>query len=439
MKFHHTGAILRLAGPLILSMSTITLLQVIDAVVLGHHSVSAVAAMGPSTFSVILVQGLFFGASGYAGTLVAMEFGRNNPTGVRRKTWLGILFSTWGGLAALLLAWPLGKFFFWLGHTPEVAAQEAIYFRVMVAGTILPTLSSALSGWLSGIGRTRAAFSASLISFLVNALLTPPWVLGFWGFPRWGILGAALSTLVAQTAGVLWLLWLFRSAGGFAHPEDRRHPRHEWRRFLGLAVPHGMRISTELVAWTAFLAFIGRLGTEALAASSIVFRINGLAFFPAWGLGQATGILVAQSHGAKAHQRIWRIAMEGLGIGGAWMIGFALILVLAPMPLLRMFQIDSPQTLEIAVVLMRFVAFYCLFDAGNVVLSGVLASLGDTKWVLSAFLISTGTFLLGLALLDAFAPSIWSEWSLATVFVLTTALLWLARLRHVVSGFGKTS
>lgn len=438
MKPTHAGALLRLAAPLILSMSTVTILQVIDAVVLGHHSEAAVAAMGPASFAVILVQGLLFGTAGYAGTLVATAFGANDPARVRRSTWMGLRFSAWTGIAALLLAWPLGEVFLHLGHAPETASGEALYFRTLVAGSVLPTLNAALSGWLAGIGRTRVSFLVSLGAFAANILVAPPLVLGWFGLPRMGLLGAAIATLVAQAVSLAAFALLFHRADGFRHPVDRVAEPGEMRSFLGLAVPQGLRISVELLAWTVFLAFVGRLGTEALAASSIAFRINGLAFFPALGLGQAAGILVAQARGGERGGDIRPIAFQALALGELWMLGFAGIFLFLPGPLLDVFDVAHPLTRADGILILRFVAFYCLFDAANVILASVLSSLGDTRWTLVVFLVATTMFIGVLGIADANHASVGVLWAMATIFVIATAIAWVWRFarRPVETGSG---
>ena len=138
---------------MILSSSMVMWMQVVDALVLSRHSDAAVAAMGPSSMAVILVQGLLFGTSGYAGTFVAHHHGAGDPDGVRRATWLGIHVSWISGIFALFLGWPLGELFRFAGHAPEVARQEMTYASICLAGSVFPVLNGAFAGWLSGIGR----------------------------------------------------------------------------------------------------------------------------------------------------------------------------------------------------------------------------------------------------------------------------------------------
>ncbi len=430
--FKHVPRLLKLAGPMILSTSAITFMQIIDAIVLSRYSSTAVAAIGPSGMAVILFQGLLFGTAGYAGTFVAHNHGRGDAQGVRSAAWLGIYAALFSGVAALAVAWPIAGLFQLAGHEPLVARDERTYFWICMAGSLFPVLGAAWSGWLSGIGRPVISTGVTFVSFVVNALLAWGLVLGEWGLPRMGIAGAAQATVAAQAVAALLYALLFARAGGFADAVARRFDWPEFRRFLSLAMPMGLRISGELAAWTLFLVVVGRLGTVELAASSIAFRINGLAFFPALGLGQAAGILVGHARGAGKDHEIPGIAWQSLAVCEVWMLLMATLFATASAPLMAVFAGSGPESariVETGSLLMKFVAFYCMFDAANVMIGCVLASTGDTRWLARTFVISSGFFVALLWLLSLLYPSLIAEWVLATLFVFTTALIWLLRFR----------
>ncbi|HJV66978.1 MAG TPA: MATE family efflux transporter [Geomonas sp.] len=417
---------------MILSTSAITLMQIIDALVLSRHSSQAVAAIGPAGMAVILFQGFLFGTAGYAGTFVAHSHGRGDARGVRSSAWLGIHCSLASGILALAAAWPLAQLFRLAGHEPAVAAGENAYFFICMAGSFFPVLGSALGGWLSGIGRPALVTCVTFFSFAVNALLAWGLVLGEWGLPRLGIAGAALATVAAQAVAALLYVLLFVGAGGFADRIARRLNWQEMRRFLALATPMGLRISGELAAWTLFLVVVGRLGTVELAACSIAFRINGMAFFPALGLGQAAGVLVGHARGAGRDDLIPAITEQSLLVCELWMLAMALVFATCSEPLMAFFAGSGPEAsriVETGSLVMKFVAFYCLFDAVNVMLGCVLASAGDTQWIARTFFVCSTIFLLLLWLIDRTAPGLFAEWTLATSFVFATALIWSFRFR----------
>jgi MATE family multidrug resistance protein len=78
---------------------------------------------------------------------------------------------------------------------------------------------------------------------------------------------------------------------------------------------------------------------------------------------------------------------------------------------------------------MKFVAFYCLFDAANVMIGCVLAAVGDTRWLARTFLVCSGLFLVLLWLIDRITPGLIVEWTLATLLVFATAVIWALRFK----------
>lgn len=430
IKFHHVPRLLRLAGPLILSSSAIMTMQIIDAYVLSWHSAEAVAAMGPSSLSVLLFQGFLFGVAAYAGTFVAHNYGHRDRQGVWKSAWLGIHAALLSGIAALLVAWPLSRIFTLIGHDPLVARYEETYFLICLAGSFFPVLGGALTGWLSGIGRPLAIAWVSVFSFAINAVLTWGLVLGKWGMPRLGIGGAAVGTVTAEMISATLYAILFFKAGGFSDPAARRFDWVNFRYFLRLALPLGLRITGEVVAWALFLVVVGRLGVVELAASSIAFRVNGLAFFPAMGLGQAAGILVGQARGAGRDDLVPAITWQSLGVAEIWMVVMAIFFATASTPLMAIFAGQGPDSGRIIAagnLILKFVAVYCLVDAANLLLGWILASAGDTRWLARAYLVSSAVFLILLWLTDRFIPGLIAEWTLATVFIAATALIWTVR------------
>jgi MATE family multidrug resistance protein len=272
----------------------------------------------------------------------------------------------------------------------------------------------------------------TFVSLAVNALLAWGLVLGEWGLPRMGIAGAALATVAAQAVAAVLYAILFAKTGGFSDSVARRFRWVEFRHFLTIAVPMGLRISGELAAWTLFLVVVGRLGTVELAASSIAFRINGMAFFPALGLGQAAGILVGHARGAGNDDDIPAIAWQSLVVCEIWMLAMAILFAAASAPLMLIFAGNGPESasiVETGSLLMKFVAFYCLFDAANVMIGCVLAAVGDTRWLARTFLVCSGLFLALLWLIDRIAPGLVVEWTLATLLVFATAVIWAIRFK----------
>jgi MATE family multidrug resistance protein len=204
-----------------------------------------------------------------------------------------------------------------------------------------------------------------------------------------------------------------------------------WR-LIKFGLPNGFRFFAEIAAWTIFLFFIGRIGASELAATSISWRINGVAFFPIIGLSEAVRILVGQAQGRNETDESAHVTWQGLILAELWMIATAVLFLLFPHAWYQLFQgstAGSPLIAEHGVVLLRFIAAYCLLDAANIVVCGALVAAGDTRWTFRASLLAHGIFAASLCVADYLKLGLYTEWYFATVFVMLIALVWIVRFR----------
>ena len=437
------STILRLGLPLILSMSGLMVMMLLNRAFLKWHSREAIAAIGAAGMTCFLVMSLFIGAASFTSTFVAQYIGAGQSRRAGAAVWQGLIFSVATGGLVACLSFAAEPIFRWMNHPPDVTALEVDYFRITCWGAPLSILVAAISGFFSGRGDTKTLMFAQLFGFAVNVFFDYTLILGELGFPRLGIRGAAISNIIAQGAIFLPLLVHFLS------PRARREfgawaglgiePRL-FLRLIRFGLPNGARFAAELLAWTVFLIFVGRLGKLESEATNIVWVLNGFAFFPVIGLSEAIRVLVGQAQGQGRPDLAARCTWRGLLLGEVWMVSLAALYVAIPGPLLLLFSdaqnsggVQFEQTAEVCTVLLRFVAVYCLLDGVNIVVMGALQGVGDTAWTMVISLLLHGAFLVSLIVLDqqrsTLSSPLYAEWTAATIFVMVIALVWFARFR----------
>ena len=112
------------------------------------------------------------------------------------------------------------------------------------------------------------------------------------------------------------------------------------------------------------------------------------------------------------------------------MMGTAALFILFPRQWYAIFLGAAPGAAaitDVGVVLLRFVAAYCLMDAANIVVCGSLVAAGDTLWTFWANLVAHSAFVAALWIADSLKLGLWVEWPIATVFVFVLATVWLVR------------
>jgi MATE family multidrug resistance protein len=426
--------ILKLAVPLIFSLIGLVLMQFVDALFLAWYSKETLAAVVPAGMAATLVISPFQGTAMFTSTLVAHYVGARRPERAFAATWQGIYFSILGGFIVLLIGFAAEPLFNWVAHSEKIRSLEQRYFAVLCWFSFSTICGSALSGFFSGRGHTAKLAIVQLTGLAANTLLDYCLIFGYWGFPELGIGGAAYATVIAQGLVALILFVLFiRSRQTSGHPwKDRGFELKLFRRLLHFGIPNGLRFAFEMLAWTLFIFFIGRIGDNELAASNIVFRINSFAFFPIIGLGQAVGVLVGQAQGAGNISKTVRLTYTGFYLAEIWMIVIAAILVLFPFNILNLFNGNGvvgtyQPVIALGVILLRFVAVYSLLDACNIIFVSSLQSAGDTRWTMIFSIVSNCSFLGALMVADYLKVSIWFQWTIATIYVMVAAITWLIR------------
>lgn len=381
-----------LSWPVVLGQLATMSMQVVDTVMVGRVSADAMAAVSLGTWWCFAGIVFAFGMTRALDPIVSQAHGAGDTSAVGRALARGV------GLS-IVLSLP-GAAFFWLAepglrllgqpaHLVPTAGQFARIFALAAPGfLVFNTLRSVLQAQ----GLMRPATIAIVVANLVNAAVDYVFVLGHFGAPRLGALGAACATVTSTWVQVGVLVWLVRA-----------HLRRFWPGwgavFDGPALwalarvgaPQGFQMASEV--WSFLLAgfLVGTFGAADLAGHTIVMQLASLSFMFPMGVGAAAATRVGNLIGAG---RAWgQVAVAAHGLGIACMATSALCFLLFPGPLAGVFTVD-PDAIRMAGVLLPIAAAFQLFDGTQVVAFGVLRGAGDLTVPAAANIV--GFWVLGL-------------------------------------------
>lgn len=386
--------LLVLAWPLILTNSVWTLQITIDRMFLTQSGSDNVAAsmIGVLLFWTPLT--LFQTAANYATTFVAQYVGAGRPERVGPVVWQALYFSLVSGLGFIGLA-PLADDIVALGgHSAHMQTLEATYFRCLCYAALPTLITAAVSGFFAGRGDSRTVLFINVIGLATNAVLDYAMIFGHWGFPEMGIAGAGWATVIGTAASAVVGVALFllpRYQEKFATVSGWRPDWPLLGRLMQYGLPSGLQWSLDGLAFTVFTVLIGLLGDAELAATSITFTLNMLAFMPPMGIGQAVMILVGQRLGQNRPSLAERSTWSGFRVSWGYMALVSLLYVSVPGLFVWVFQRSDPSALDAEAArlvpgLLRFVAVYSLFESLNLIFSFALKGAGDTRFVTIASL-----------------------------------------------------
>lgn len=383
----HLRGVLALGLPLIGSHIAQFALQVVDTVMIGWYSAEALAAavLGSSAIFVIFLLG-----SGFAGAVMPMAAAAaaaGDEAEVRRVTRMGLWLSL--GFSALTLPgmWFSGGILRALGQDPALAALAQGYLRIAGFG-MAPALGvMVLKSHLAALGRTQAALWATVAAVGLNAALNWALIFGAWGAPEMGLRGAAVASVVVQSATFLALALYARH-----HPALRRYTLFArfWRpdraalaSVFRLGWPIGLTGLAEGGLFAATAVMMGWIGAVDLAAHGVAVEISGLTFMIHQGLSNAATVRAGRAHALGDAEGLRRGALAALAISFAVALGLVAAFLLAPHLLIGAFLSPDdplrPRIIATGSALLAVAALFQLADAGQVMGLGLLRGLQDTR------------------------------------------------------------
>lgn len=395
--------VLAVAFPLIVSTAFMAVQMFVDRMYLMWYSTEAMSASLPAGMAFWTMVCLPMGVASYCNAFVAQYYGARRYHRIGAAVGQGEIFG-WIMTPVFLLAIPLAIPIFQLSRMSSMGLD---YFQWMVPSAGAFVVSSAMSSYYTGRGLTWVVMRVNLLGTLINIVLDYMLVFGIAGLPEMGIKGAALATVIANWVNVAIFAWMLST-----DPHRKEYGligrlRFDWeliRRLVFFGVPSALPMAVEAGAFALLTIFVYELGEIQAAATGLAFNVNMVAFIPVYGISIAVTTLVGQQLGAKnpklAARATWTAQIIALFYSGAFAIAYFCVPDL--FLLAHKYGAKNPEDFvavrDITVVLLRFVAAYCCFDALQSVFVGALKGAGDTTFVLltvvlvSSTAISVGAF-----------------------------------------------
>jgi len=432
--------VLRIAWPLIVSTGSFTLMQFCDRMFLAWYSGVAIqAALPAGILSFTLICG-FMALAGYAATFVAQYFGAGDREGCSRATVQGVILALLSWPLLLLLILPGRWLLRFSGHDQPVLVAELSYFTILMLGGVAVPLGAAVSSFFTGRGDTRTNMIATITGNAANIALDYAMIFGRWGFPEWGIAGAAWATVISGFIPPVCLGLLYFSRRLDAEYRTRqllRFDRDLFRRMIRFGLPSAAHLVLDVGAFAFFVLLTGRLGATALSASNIALSINNVAFMPLLWLSIAASILVGQYQGRRDSTTAARSGWTALKLGCWYMLLVAATFILFPAHYFALFTGRGAAAMPMDAVvsvgrwLLLMMAAWGLLDAVNLILSGALKGAGDTRFVMYySVAMAWGLWIPGEVLIVfVFHGGVLAAWIWMMIFIIITASGFFWRFR----------
>jgi putative MATE family efflux protein len=352
-------AIVLLAIPMVLEMVMESLFAVVDTFWVAHLGANAMATVGLTESVLMLVYCGAMGLSMAATAMVARRIGEKDSHGASIAAVQAIIV---GVVASMLLA--IGgsaaapKLLQIMGASSDVIAVGRQYAAIMMGSSIAIVLLFLNNGIFRGAGDAAVAMRVLWLSNFINLLLDPCFIFGIGPFPELGLVGAAVSTTIGRSIGVIYQMWILFGGNSRVKilPQQFRVHWDVMSRLIRVALNGMFQYGIGQLSWLFLVRLVSTFGSMAVAGYTVAIRIFFFAILPPWGLSGAAATLVGQNLGAqkpdRAERAVWQTAFYNM----LFLAAVGIVFVFFPEPIIRLFTND-PAVIAYGVDLLRIICY----------------------------------------------------------------------------------
>lgn len=329
-----------IAYPIILGSIAQNILSVTNTAFLGRvgEVELGAGAIGGVYYFVVVMLAWGFGIG--LQIIVARRNGETNYTEIGRTIDHGIYFL----VPLAIIMFSLMKFFSdgILGNvleSKEVVRATVEYINYRSYGIFFAFIHVLFRAFYVGVANTRVITYSTFLMAIVNAFLDYCLIFGNFGFPKMGIAGAGLSSIIAEAVAALYFIYYTR----FKFSTAKYHLFHFikfdvklYLQIIRISIPMMLQNFLSLASWLAFFLLVEKMGEHELAISNIIRSFYMLMMIPMWGLAAAVNTLVSFLIGSKRQDEVMQLVykvvvlcMAGVGfmvIIGSFLPHFAVMI-----------------------------------------------------------------------------------------------------------------
>ena len=390
--------ILSLGLPIIGGMLSQSVLNLVDAALVGRLGEASLAGVGIGSYANFVAISLILGLSSAVPILVARLRGAGNISQSASPV-------IWGLILSFLVAIPLSILF--ISHSSYITSQMSVnpavqdiaaeYFDYRTAAMLAIGLNLSFRGWWNGSKRPLVHFKILIVTHLLNVIVSYCLIFGKFGLPTMGAPGAGLGTAIALYTGcIINLILVYRDTLKEQALSLGSKPFRTLSNLIGLMLPHSLQQVLFSLAICVLIWIIGQLGTQDQAIAHVLINLSLFLILPAVGFGVASTSLVSHAIGEEkfddACQWGWDVTKTAL----VAMLILSTPLLFFPDMILSVF-LHTDELIEHARLPLQLTALAICLDAAAIVLTQALLGAGANKSVLTVTTFGQWCFYLPLA------------------------------------------
>jgi MATE family multidrug resistance protein len=382
---------LKLAYPVILGMVGHTLIAIVDNIMVGKLGSTELAAVSLGNSLIFVAMSIGIGFSTAITPIIAEADAENKKGKIRLVFHNGLFLCTILGFVLfglVVIAKPIME----LLQQPKEVITLAKPYLDWVAFSLVPLIIyQGYKQFADGLSLTKYSMYAIVLANIIHVFFNYVLIYGVWGFPKMGIIGAGLGTVISRIAMVVFMHFILAKQEklknyfqGFSFNEIKKETISK---IVNLGFPSAMQMLFEVVLFTAAIWLCGNIGKTSQAANQIALSLASMTFMFAMGLSVVAMIRVGNQKGNQDYKNLVIVARSIFLLAIFIEIIFAILFVLLHNSLPYIFLnmenqaqlIDNKEVIAIAAKLLLVAAVFQISDGIQVVVLGALRGLQDVK------------------------------------------------------------
>jgi MATE family multidrug resistance protein len=382
---------IKLAYPVILGMLGHTLIGIVDNIMVGNLGSTELAAVSLGNSFIFIGMSIGIGFSTAITPIIAEADAEKKPAKIRSVFHHGLLLCTLIGVALFILI-VLSKPIMYLMHQPESVVALASPYIDWVAFSLIPVIIyQGYKQFADGLSKTKYSMYSIFMANVVHIFFNYVLIYGIWFFPKLGIIGAALGTVISRIMMVIFMHYLLKYNQElkiyFTKFNFNQIRKKVLNQIINLGFPSAMQMLFEVTLFTAAIWLSGSIGKTSQAANQIALTLATTTFMFAMGLNVAAMIRVSNQKGLNDYKHLIVVARSIFLLAIILEIIFAILFVALHQFLPHLFldmrntsqATDNAEVIAIAAQLLLVAAVFQISDGIQVVVLGALRGLQDVK------------------------------------------------------------
>ncbi len=396
--------------PIALQNMLNNILNLVDTLMIGQLGESTTAAVGQANKVFFVFSLLMFGICSGSGVLASQYYGKRDMIGIKRvlrmSLLLGVSCSILFLIAGVFFPETVMRIFIDRAGTIEVAAA---YLTIIALSYPLTAVTNAYVAILRSMNYVKLPIIITSIAIVVNVSLNYSLIFGHFGFPKMGVAGAALATLIARVVEFATLLIIvYRhkigddGVGDFIHQKfnslKESGSRFISRAFLIKYFHTAAPVILNEFMWglgvTMYSVVYGRMGDDAVAAITATSSIEQVVMVFFFGICHAAAVILGNELGSDELKKAEEHAKNYLILQFSLSIIIAIITIASREAILLLFPFTDIVKNYIRLSISAFAIYMPIKMLNMLLVVSILRSGGDTK--ASLFLDVSGVWLIGI-------------------------------------------